>query len=121
MKRPNQNQSEIDGKKIHLERNSGNDEEGSNSDTDELDNSVIDDGEFGPTTGLGSIKSIEMTNFMCHSYLQMDLLENINFITGRNGSGKSAILTALTVALGGRASFTNRASSVSKLLKEGTE
>ena len=35
--------------------------------------------------------------------------------------GKSAVLTALTVALGGKASFTQRAGSLSKLLKEGQE
>jgi chromosome segregation ATPase len=64
---------------------------------------------------------------MCHKYLQVQLGENINFITGNNGSkhvlnlgGKSAILAALIVALGGKASVTSRGSSVSKLLKEGT-
>lgn len=35
--------------------------------------------------------------------------------------GKSAILTAITVCLGGKATFTNRASSVKTLLKSGTE
>jgi chromosome segregation ATPase len=58
---------------------------------------------------------------MCHSYLKVDLGEDINFITGPNGSGKSAILTALTVALGGRAKFTNRGGSIAKLLKSGED
>jgi chromosome segregation ATPase len=56
---------------------------------------------------------------MCHKFVRVNFGENINFLTGRNGSGKSAVLTALTVALGGKSSFTNRASSISKLLKEG--
>jgi chromosome segregation ATPase len=51
----------------------------------------------------------------------VDLGDKINFITGQNGSGKSAILTAIAIALGGKAKFTNRASSISKLLKEGEE
>ena len=70
---------------------------------------------------MGSIQSVELVNFMCHSYLKVDLGPNINFITGNNGSGKSAILTAITIALGGKAKFTNRASSISNLLKEGTQ
>ena len=37
-----------------------------------------------------------------------------------NQGGKSAILTGLTVCLGGKATFTNRGSSIKTLLKEGT-
>jgi chromosome segregation ATPase len=35
--------------------------------------------------------------------------------------GKSAILTAIAVCLGGKASFTNRGTSVSSLIKQGNE
>jgi structural maintenance of chromosomes protein 6 len=45
--------------------------------------------------------------------------DQINFIIGHNGSGKSAILTALTVCLGGKATATNRGSSLKNLIKEG--
>jgi structural maintenance of chromosomes protein 6 len=58
---------------------------------------------------------------MCHSLLQVDVGPLINFIIGHNGSGKSAVLTALTVCLGGKASATNRASSLKSFIKEGTE
>ncbi|KAL0135489.1 P-loop containing nucleoside triphosphate hydrolase protein [Mucor lusitanicus] len=57
---------------------------------------------------------------MCHKFLQIDLGPKINFIIGHNGSGKSAILTAITVALGANASATNRGKSVSSFIKEGT-
>ena len=70
-------------------------------------------------TGNGTILQVELDNFMCHKSLTIDFGPKLNFVTGHNGSGKSAVLTALTVALGGKASFTNRASSISKLLKEG--
>ena len=67
----------------------------------------------------GYIESIELIDFMCHSHLLVRLNAHINFIVGNNGSGKSAILTALTVALGGRASVTQRASSMESLIREG--
>lgn len=49
---------------------------------------------------------------MCHSALEINFNKNINFVIGRNGSGKSAILTSLVVGLGGRAADTNRGKSV---------
>lgn len=60
----------------------------------------------------GSICSIQMRNFFCHDNLQIDLNKNVNYIVGRNGSGKSAILTALVVGLGGRAAATNRGNNL---------
>lgn len=60
----------------------------------------------------GSIHSIHVRNFFCHENLEVNLNPNVNFIVGRNGSGKSAILTALVVGLGGRASATNRGNNL---------
>ncbi|KAL7312252.1 Structural maintenance of chromosomes protein 6 [Mucor circinelloides] len=68
----------------------------------------------------GTISRVECVNFMCHKFLQIDLGPKINFIIGHNGSGKSAILTAITVALGANASATNRGKTVSSFIKEGT-
>lgn len=69
----------------------------------------------------GTIARVEVVNFMCHKYLKVDFGPKINFVIGHNGSGKSAILTALTIALGANASTTNRAKTVSSLIKEGTK
>ncbi|KOB78653.1 Structural maintenance of chromosomes protein [Operophtera brumata] len=67
----------------------------------------------------GCIHSIHVRNFFCHENLEVTLNRNVNFIVGRNGSGKSAVLTALVVGLGGRASATNRGSSLSSFIKKG--
>uniref|UniRef100_A0AAR2LZK9 Structural maintenance of chromosomes protein 6 n=1 Tax=Pygocentrus nattereri TaxID=42514 RepID=A0AAR2LZK9_PYGNA len=69
---------------------------------------------------VGIIEKIFLKNFMCHSLLgPFTFGSNVNFIVGSNGSGKSAILTALIVGLGGKAQTTNRGSSLKGFVKEG--
>ena len=43
----------------------------------------------------------------------------MNFIVGLNGSGKSSVLTAIVVGLGGRAALTSRGNSLKNLIKHG--
>ncbi|RSM12921.1 hypothetical protein CEP52_002268 [Fusarium oligoseptatum] len=69
----------------------------------------------------GIVESITCYNFMCHERLHVELGPLINFIVGENGSGKSAVLTALTLCLGGKASDTNRGGSLKSFVKEGRE
>lgn len=69
----------------------------------------------------GIIEKVTMTNFMCHDKLEVTLGPLLNFITGKNGSGKSAILTAITLCLGGKASTTNRGGSLKSFIKEGRD
>ncbi|XP_071651384.1 structural maintenance of chromosomes protein 6 [Temnothorax longispinosus] len=76
---------------------------------------VVQNGEY----TAGKVKKIRLVNFMCHDALEITLNENVNFIVGRNGSGKSAILTALTVGLGARANVTSRGTSVKEFIKKG--
>ncbi|EOY22856.1 Structural maintenance of chromosomes 6A, putative isoform 4 [Theobroma cacao] len=73
----------------------------------------------GQRSGAGTIKRIRLENFMCHSSLEIELCEGVNFITGQNGSGKSAILTALCIAFGCRAKDTQRASKLKEFIKTG--
>ena len=68
----------------------------------------------------GAIKSVELENFMCHSKLKVSFNTKLNFVIGHNGSGKSAILTAILICLGGRARFTNRGDNLKSFIKEGT-
>ncbi|KAL1844122.1 hypothetical protein VTJ49DRAFT_4974 [Mycothermus thermophilus] len=69
----------------------------------------------------GIIESVTCINFMCHIRLHCELGPLLNFIVGENGSGKSAILTAITLCLGGKASSTNRGGSLKSFVKEGCE
>ncbi|EED14151.1 DNA repair protein Rad18, putative [Talaromyces stipitatus ATCC 10500] len=69
----------------------------------------------------GIIERVDCFNFMCHEHFSVDLGPLINFIVGKNGSGKSAILTALTLCLGAKASVTNRGQSLKSFIKEGKE
>ncbi|CDO70857.1 hypothetical protein BN946_scf184801.g50 [Trametes cinnabarina] len=73
----------------------------------------------GGVAEMGIIESIEMHQFMCHKYLTFSLGPQINFIIGHNGSGKSAVLSALTVALGGKATSTGRGSGLKSFIREG--
>uniref|UniRef100_A0A674ADS2 Structural maintenance of chromosomes protein 6 n=2 Tax=Salmo trutta TaxID=8032 RepID=A0A674ADS2_SALTR len=69
---------------------------------------------------VGIVESISLKNFMCHSLLgPFAFGSNVNFVVGNNGSGKSAVLTALMVGLGGKATTTNRGSSLKGFVKEG--
>ena len=69
----------------------------------------------------GIIEEVECFNFMCHEHLVIKLGPLINFIIGHNGSGKSAVLTALTLCLGGKATATNRGQNLKSFIKEGKE
>ncbi|NXY58024.1 SMC6 protein, partial [Callaeas wilsoni] len=69
---------------------------------------------------VGIIESIQLKNFMCHSNLgPFQFGSNLNFVVGTNGSGKSSILTALIVGLGGKATATNRGSSLKTFIQKG--
>ncbi|CAZ79896.1 unnamed protein product [Tuber melanosporum] len=69
----------------------------------------------------GIIQSVTCQNFMCHRWLEIKFGPFVNFVIGHNGSGKSAILTAITLCLGGKAAATNRGTSMKSLIKEGED
>ncbi|XP_075524709.1 structural maintenance of chromosomes protein 6-like [Dermacentor variabilis] len=72
-----------------------------------------------PEHAVGIIESVHLKNFMCHSKLDFTFSEQTNFIVGRNGSGKSAILTSLIIGLGGKANTASRGTSVKSLVETG--
>ncbi|XP_069829239.1 structural maintenance of chromosomes protein 6 [Dendropsophus ebraccatus] len=82
--------------------------------------SFINGGSQSDTAEVGIIESISLKNFMCHAMLgPFNFGPNVNFVVGNNGSGKSAVLTALIVGLGGKAALTNRGTSIRGFVKDG--
>lgn len=67
----------------------------------------------------GQIKSIEVVDFMCHKHMQIDFSPHVTFISGQNGSGKSATLQALQCCLGVQAKKTGRASAFRDFIRSG--
>uniref|UniRef100_A0A8C1S198 Structural maintenance of chromosomes protein 6 n=1 Tax=Cyprinus carpio TaxID=7962 RepID=A0A8C1S198_CYPCA len=87
---------------------------------DEVDeeDEVQQDHSLSTSVNIGMIESITLRNFMSHHLLgPFKFGPNVNFIVGNNGTGKSAILTALIVGLGGKATITNRGTSLKGFVK----
>jgi hypothetical protein len=72
-------------------------------------------------TEMGVVEEIYCENFMCHRKLRVVLNPRINFITGENGSGKSAIIAAIQICLGASARSTHRGKSIKNLIRHGHE
>ncbi|GBL76156.1 Structural maintenance of chromosomes protein 6 [Araneus ventricosus] len=82
-----------------------------NSGCEKSSSVFYEEGEF------GVIESVTVQNFMCHENLTLNFEPHMNFIIGQNGSGKSAILTAIILALGGKSSSTDRFTNIKGFVK----
>ncbi|CAL5228582.1 g11742 [Coccomyxa viridis] len=72
-----------------------------------------------PMTGkAGQIKSVHAVDFMCHKNFEVEFGPHLNFISGENGSGKSAALQCLQVCLGVQARLTGRAKTGKELIND---
>ncbi|XP_034383264.1 structural maintenance of chromosomes protein 6 isoform X2 [Cyclopterus lumpus] len=117
-KRKSSNVSDNPNKRVRPAAVEEDVEDESDLDGDEEDGQVQSAGEV--VSDAGIVESITLKNFMCHSLLgPFTFGSNVNFVVGNNGSGKSAVLTALIVALGGNAHATNRGLSLKGFVKEG--
>ncbi|KFD58480.1 hypothetical protein M513_00706 [Trichuris suis] len=74
---------------------------------------------IGSTASYGYIKAVTLRNFMCHEELSLTFTDKLNFVIGRNGSGKSAVLCAIILGLGGKACFANRAHLAADYIRYG--
>src|SRR5690349_12675949 len=67
----------------------------------------------------GCFLKLTLRNFMAHKDLTCEWKKNIVFINGQNGSGKSAILTAIQLLFGYKATNTKRTTTVTGFIKNG--
>eukprot|EP01102_Stenamoeba_stenopodia_P023199 TRINITY_DN9919_c0_g2_i3.p1 TRINITY_DN9919_c0_g2~~TRINITY_DN9919_c0_g2_i3.p1 ORF type:complete len:1137 (+),score=245.74 TRINITY_DN9919_c0_g2_i3:152-3562(+) len=67
---------------------------------------------------VGVLEKVTLINFMCHKHLEVKFGPNVNFIIGRNGSGKSAVLVALTIGLGAKTGFSGRGHKLADLINK---
>ena len=67
----------------------------------------------------GFIKRVHIENFMRHQNFTVEFGPNVTFISGKNGSGKSATLQALQCCLGVRAKAMGRGSSLKGFIRRG--
>lgn len=69
----------------------------------------------------GHILRVDCENFMCHRKFTAKFGRHMNFITGRNGSGKSAIVSAVQLCLGATARTTGRGTNLGSFIREGSD
>lgn len=67
----------------------------------------------------GVIERVHLENFMCHSVLDWEPHQRINFVTGNNGAGKSSVLQGLVLGLLGETKHIKRFSKVSEFIRKG--
>ncbi|XP_069462028.1 structural maintenance of chromosomes protein 6 [Ambystoma mexicanum] len=120
-KRKDSSPTESVGQQKRPRQEAGDSDEEAEEEERQSQNHFDINGSSHSSTGeVGIIESISLKNFMCHSMLgPFQFGPNVNFVVGNNGSGKSAVLTALIVGLGGKATTTNRGSSLKGFVKDG--
>lgn len=108
-------------KRSKVDDDDGDFEDDGASVSDDADVDVDDAGEKEQDFEAGGIIKVEVENFMCHRHMTVEFGKHVTFVTGQNGSGKSAIAVALQLCLGARTSDTGRGKSLATLIREGSD
>ncbi|KAJ3071469.1 Structural maintenance of chromosomes protein 5 [Podochytrium sp. JEL0797] len=66
----------------------------------------------------GSILKITLTNFVTYNYVEFRPGPNLNMVIGPNGTGKSTIVCAIALGLGGKPEILGRAKELSEFVKK---
>ncbi len=122
----NNNDDENDDGKVKRKRNARG--EASNGNKKSTQNYVYGDDEPDSDSDKniskaesGIILEVYVENFMCHAKFTVKFGKNVNFISGQNGSGKSAIAAAIQLCLGANTRCTGRGTTLSSLIREGSD
>ncbi|KAG2498924.1 hypothetical protein HYH03_003114 [Edaphochlamys debaryana] len=78
-------------------------------------------GHRGPMGQAGHLHRIQLVNFMCHANMECEFGRHVTFITGHNGSGKSAVLQCLQACLGASARETGRGTNLAGWVMTGRD
>jgi chromosome segregation ATPase len=93
---------------------------GEDEDEDDVALDILQEDGISTMCETGQIANIYVENFMCHRKFSLNFGDNVNFVTGTNGSGKSAIVAAIQLCLGSGAKTTGRGSNLSGMIREGS-
>ncbi|KAI8647312.1 hypothetical protein BD408DRAFT_171306 [Parasitella parasitica] len=69
----------------------------------------------------GSIVKITLTNFVTYNYCEISPGPHMNMIIGPNGTGKSTIVCAIALGLGGTPALLGRAKDINEFVKTGED
>lgn len=69
----------------------------------------------------GQIFRVHVEDFMNHPKFTVNFRRHVNFINGINGSGKSAVVAAIQLCLGGSAKNTGRGNCIGSFVREGCQ
>lgn len=94
--------------------------------SDSEDDQQVGDEDLQPSSSegfasCGILSSVRLDNFMSHRCFSWDLGPNVNIVNGKNGSGKSAIIAALQLGLGGTIKLTGRAKKGEDIITNGED
>ncbi|ORY95701.1 AAA domain-domain-containing protein, partial [Syncephalastrum racemosum] len=67
----------------------------------------------------GSIVKITLRNFVTYNYCEITPGPHLNMIIGPNGTGKSTIVCAIALGLGGSPALLGRAKNIAEFVKSG--
>ena len=65
------------------------------------------------------LATIKVSNYVLIDHLEVDFKSGFTVITGETGAGKSIILGALSLILGGRANLSSKGNPDKKIIAEG--
>ncbi|KAF1797179.1 hypothetical protein FB192DRAFT_1031474 [Mucor lusitanicus] len=69
----------------------------------------------------GSIVKLTLTNFVTYDYCEISPGPHMNMIIGPNGTGKSTIVCAIALGLGGTPALLGRARDINEFVKTGED